>query len=99
MKTLHWTLRDLELLPDEGNRYEIVDGELCVSKQTDWQHQLVCYQVGFLLGVWYEQLDAGFVNQEPGIVFADVSNVVPDVIWISRQRIKDVLVAAGQLHN
>ena len=28
MKTLHWTLRDLELLPEDGNRYEIIDGEL-----------------------------------------------------------------------
>jgi len=99
MKTLHWTLRDLELLPDDGNRYEIVDGELCVSKQPDWQHQLVCYQVGFLLGVWNEQSHAGFVNQEPGIVFADDTNVVPDVIWISRERLKAVLHADGKLHN
>ena len=55
MKTLHWTLRDLELLPDDGNRYEIIDGELYVAKQPDWQHQLVCFQLGFLLETWNEQ--------------------------------------------
>lgn len=37
MKTLHWTSRDLELLPDDGSRYEIIDGELYVTKQPDWQ--------------------------------------------------------------
>ena len=33
MKTLRWTSHDLEFLPDNEKRYEIVDGELYVSKQ------------------------------------------------------------------
>ena len=99
MKTLHWTSRDLELLPDDGNRYEIVDGELYVAKQPDWQHQLVCFQLGLLLGVWNEQSQAGFITQEPGIIFADDTNVVPDMIWISRERLKTVLHRDGKLHN
>ena len=33
MKTLHWTIHDLEFLPDDGNKYEIIDGELYVPKQ------------------------------------------------------------------
>ena len=32
MDTLRWTVRDLELLPDDGKRYEIIDGELYVSR-------------------------------------------------------------------
>lgn len=99
MKTLHWTLRDLELLPDDGNRYEIVDGELYVAKQPDWQHQLVCSQLVILIGIWSEQSQAGFVNQTPGIIFADDTNVVPDVIWISHERLKSVLHSDGKLHN
>src|SRR5262249_3842428 len=63
------------------------------------QHQLVCYQVGFLLGVWNEQSEAGYITQEPGIIFADDTNVVPDVIWISRERLKTVLHSDGKLHN
>jgi Uma2 family endonuclease len=99
MKTLHWTLRDLELLPDDGNRYEIVDGELYVARQPDWQHQLVCSQLVILLGVWNEQALIGFVTQEPGIIFTDDTNVVPDVIWISRERLKSILRKDGKLHN
>jgi Uma2 family endonuclease len=99
MKTLHWTLQDLELLPDDGNRYEIIDGELYVSKQPDWHHQLVCSQLVILLGVWNEQSRAGFVTQEPGIIFADDTNVIPDVIWISRERLKAVLHPDRKLHN
>jgi Uma2 family endonuclease len=99
MKTLHWTLQDLELLPDDGSRYEIIDGELYVSKQPDWQHQLVCSQLVILLGVWNEQSQTGFVTQEPGIIFANDSNVIPDVIWISQERLKTVLQPDRKLHN
>jgi hypothetical protein len=30
--TLRWTSADLEVLPDDGKRYEIIDGELYVSR-------------------------------------------------------------------
>ena len=29
--TRRWTVADLEGLPDDGNRYEIIDGELHVT--------------------------------------------------------------------
>jgi hypothetical protein len=45
MKTLRWTSQDLELLPENGKRYEIVDGELYVSKQLHLRHQIVCGNV------------------------------------------------------
>src|SRR5437660_11750932 len=99
MKTLHWTLRDLELLPDDGSRFEIIDGELYVAKQPDWQHQLVAFRLGFLLEVWNEQSQAGFVNLTPGVIFTDDTNVVPDLIWISQERLKTALHKDGKLHN
>ncbi len=36
---LRWTSADLETLPDDGKRYEIIDGELQVPKQPHWHHQ------------------------------------------------------------
>ncbi len=38
MKTLRWTSQDLELLPDNGKRYEIIEGELYISQQPHWYH-------------------------------------------------------------
>jgi len=99
MKSLHWTSRDLELLPDDGSRYEIIDGELYVAKQPDWQHQLVGFRLGFLFQVWNEQSQAGLVNLTPGIIFTDDTNVVPDVIWISQERLKTALHKDGKLHS
>lgn len=36
-----WTVADLELLPDDGLRYELVDGTLLVSAAPSKQHQRV----------------------------------------------------------
>ncbi len=98
METLRWAIQDLNLLPDDGSRYEIIDGELYVSKQPDWQHQLVCVRLVALLENWCEQTHAGMVNFAPGIIFTDDNNVVPDVVWISQGRLKTALHADGKLH-
>jgi Uma2 family endonuclease len=38
--TKPWTRADVLALPDDGNRYELVDGELLVSPSPRWRHQL-----------------------------------------------------------
>ena len=40
-KTRRWTSADLESLPDDGNRYEVLDGELFVTPQAEYGHQYV----------------------------------------------------------
>ncbi len=37
--SIRWTSADLEALPDDGKRYEIIDGELFMSKQPSWHHR------------------------------------------------------------
>ena len=96
MATLRWTSKDLEMLPDNGKRYEIIDGELYVSKQPHYHHQLVCFRIGELLQAWSRQTKAGEVNLAPGLIFADDEDVVPDVIWISRERRATALQADGK---
>ena len=43
--TLRWTSADLEVLPDDGKRYEVIDGELYVSRQPSWHHQHACLKL------------------------------------------------------
>jgi Uma2 family endonuclease len=100
MTTLRWTSHDLELLPDDdGKRYEIVDGELYVSKQPDWHHQYICLRLGAILDAWSRETKAGKANAAPGLVFADDDDVAPDVIWISRERLATALQPDGYLHS
>lgn len=97
--TLRWTSADLEVLPDDGKRYEIIDGELYVSRQPGYHHQYACSQLNIALGVWSHQTHLGVTLQAPGVIFADDDDVAPDVVWISRERLAPTLDRAGHLHT
>ena len=99
MDTLRWTIQDLELLPEDGNRYEIVDGELYVAKQPHLHHQIVCSKIVALLEHWSEQTHMGLAIFTPGVIFTNDNAVVPDVVWISYERLATALQADGKLHS
>lgn len=96
--TLRWTSADLEALPDDGKRYEIIDGELYMSKQPHWHHQFTCGQIFKVLQLWSERTGIGQANFAPGLIFADDDDVAPDVVWISHARLQTALEADGKLH-
>ncbi len=98
MKTIHWTSKDLEILPDDGQRYEIIDGELYVSKQPHKHHQLVCSRVWELLQIWSRQTGAGEAVIAPGVIFAEDNDVAPDVTWVSQERLATAYQADGKYH-
>src|ERR1044072_2566659 len=96
--TRRWTSADLELMPDDGKRYEIIDGELYISRQPHWYHQHVCGKLAAKLDNWNEITELGDVNFAPGVIFAEDDDVAPDVIWISNVRLAIALGADGKLH-
>jgi Uma2 family endonuclease len=44
-----FTVADLEAMPDDGNRYEVIDGMLIVSPAPNWEHQEMGFATGILL--------------------------------------------------
>jgi Uma2 family endonuclease len=99
MKTVHWTSNDLVLLPDDGNRYEIVDGELYVAKQPHLHHQIVCTRLAAFLQQWSDQTQMGMPIFTPGVIFTNDNDVVPDLVWISYERLSTAFQADGKLHT
>ena len=99
MEILHWTSHDLEFLPDDGKRYEIVDGELYMSKQPRWEHQLISGELYTLLSTWSKQTRRGVANLAPGVIFDEDDDVAPDLVWISRERLATALHSDGKLHS
>jgi Uma2 family endonuclease len=93
-----FTSGDLKKFPDlPGVRYEIIDGELHVSRQPTLGHQFAAGQTAFGLNSWNEQTGAGWVFSEPGLVFAEDQDVAPDVVWISRERLMEAQDEKGHL--
>jgi Uma2 family endonuclease len=52
VQSTRWKSADLELLPDNGNHYEIIDGELLVTRAPHWKHQKVVTRLIQSLGSW-----------------------------------------------
>lgn len=97
--TMRWTSTDLEMMPDDGKRYEIIDGELYVSKQPSWHHQYTCFRLGIELNSWDPAGHYGQVNLAPGLIFAEDDDVAPDLVWISHTRRDVALEDDGKLHS
>jgi Uma2 family endonuclease len=94
---VRWTTADLELFPDDGKRYEIIDGELFVTRAPHWKHQQICVNIVTQLKIWSSQTNLGSVATGVGIIFTDEDNVIPDVVWVSNEKLAQILDEAGHL--
>src|SRR5690242_10524093 len=85
------TSADLERMPDDGNRYELIAGELFVSTQPTFELQYSCSQLDCALTNWNNRTGLGVTVISPGLVLAEDDDVAPDLVWISRQRVLTAL--------
>lgn len=66
---VRWTVRDLEVLPQsEGTYYELIDGELFVTRSPHRKHQQVSGKIYSALDAWSEESGLGEAIPSPGII-------------------------------
>lgn len=96
---IRWTIRDLDAMPDDGGwkRYEIIEGELFVTRAPHIRHQGVAGNIYVELTIWSRQTQLGQSFQTPGVVFTPTDAVIPDIVWISRERLANGVDEAGHL--
>ena len=94
---VRWTTADLELLPDNGDRYEIIDGELFMTLAPHWGHQKAIGNLYQELNTWSRSTGFGEAGINPGLIFTEADNVIPDLVWASNERLAILLDAAGHL--
>lgn len=79
-----WTVDDLLDLPDDdGNRYEVLDGELLVTPAPSWDHQRAALELGRLFADYLAANRVGEVIVAPAdVTFSPRRLVQPDVFMI-----------------
>lgn len=76
----HWTVADWEALPEDGKRYEVIDGELFVTPAPMPPHQLLVGLLFRKLAAYAESARIGLAMMSPAdIRFTDDTVVQPDV--------------------
>jgi Uma2 family endonuclease len=88
-----WTDEALESLPRDGHKYELLDGELTMSP-VHANHGLICRRIGALLFNFVQPRKLGEVyDSSTGFRLARNLVLSPDVSFVSRARLKKLLVA------
>ncbi|MGH9966243.1 MAG: Uma2 family endonuclease [Pyrinomonadaceae bacterium] len=85
------TVNDLEAMPEDGNRYEVIEGELFVSCAPGLTHQQVSMNLTFLIRSYLENNPIGLVLPTPGLVLTGLSGVIPDIVFFRHERSKEIV--------
>ena len=81
------TYDDYCLLPNDGKRYEIIDGELFVTPSPRTAHQKVVTNLCYYLADFVKEQELGEVYVAPlDVVLSRFDIVEPDVLYISKAR-------------
>ena len=83
------TAEELARLPDDGYRYELVEGRLIRMSPVSFDHGRVVLQMGFLLSRHLEQHPVGVIGTEIGFKLASNPDTVrgPDIAFIRNERV------------
>lgn len=85
------TVEDLNAMPEDSNRYEVIEGELFVSRAPDFLHQLVITNFIFSVKSYLKSNPVGVVVTTPGLIFSSINGVIPDAVYLSHERREEVL--------
>ncbi len=78
-----WTADDLDELPDDGNRYEVIDGELFVTPAPAYKHQDAIAELHVSLRSYLEREPIGRAIFAPADVrYSELRAVQPDLFVI-----------------
>src|ERR1041384_7376490 len=80
------TIDDLDSLPDDGNRYEIIEGELFVSRAPNLKHQRVSMNITRLVMPYLARNPIGEILATPGLILSKYDGVIPDLVFISYEQ-------------
>lgn len=86
------TIADLELMPEDGNIYEMIEAEIIVSRAPDLLHQEVSGNLFQSIRNFLDQNPLGKVWATPGVIFDEFNSVIPDLAFVSSERLNDLIV-------
>lgn len=96
-KTQLLTIADWEAMPHgDGNRYEIIEGELFVSCSPGLTHQIVLTRLIVMIGNFLDTNPIGTIVAGPGLILSNYTGVIPDFVFFRHDQ-EDAIVTNDRL--
>ena len=93
------TIADWDAMPyADGNRYEIIEGELFVSCSPGLTHQIVSDNLVFLIRSFLKTNPIGTVVSTTGLILSNFSGVIPDLVFFNHDQ-RHKIVKDDRLHG
>ncbi|OGO38141.1 MAG: hypothetical protein A2Z03_06450 [Chloroflexi bacterium RBG_16_56_8] len=81
----HWTYEEYRALPEDGNRYEVVEGELLMTAAPLIDHQRVSANLQFILETYIRANSWGTLFDAPVELYLDEKSFVePDIVCVAQ---------------
>src|SRR3989454_12565817 len=86
------TVADLDAFPEgDGNRYELIGGELFVTSAPEISHQRILQKLAVSLGEYLRANPVGILVPGAGAIFSDYDAVIPDLAFVRNERWDEVV--------
>jgi Uma2 family endonuclease len=82
----------------DGNRYEIIEGELFVSRSPGLTHQIVWSNLTALIWSYLKTNPIGTVVGNPGLVLSNITGVIPDLVFFRKDQ-RETIVKDDRLNG
>src|SRR5688500_2193171 len=78
-----WTVEMVRAIPDDSNRYQVVDGELFVTPSPSWRHGDVVVELALIISKYLSESSVGHLKVSPQDVELDYRTLVePDLFVV-----------------
>jgi Uma2 family endonuclease len=77
-----WTYSEYADLPDDGNRYEVIDGEVLMTPSPSPRHQHILFTLGRALHEYVERHRLGVILLDVDLLFVPGQFVRPDLLFV-----------------
>lgn len=77
-----WTYDEYARLPDDGNRYEVIDGEVLVTPAPSTGHQHILANLIIALRTYVDREQLGVVLPDVDLLFVEGQFLRPDLLFV-----------------
>ncbi len=93
---IRYTVDDLDFMPEDTNRYELIGGKIFVSHAPHLDHQKLASNLNIELGIYLRKNPIGIIIQTPGIIFSQDDAAIPDLVFATHETLEKTIIQAGE---